>query len=109
MLARGLGKAGAGARLAHRHREGSLHRRGPRQQLPPDAHDCLRGQCAAVLSQQAADHRGLPAGTIGAALAGARHLLHHPRTLYQQRVERIVDPIQFGAQRGEAARPAILR
>ena len=54
-------------------------------------------------------HRGLAAWAIGAALAGARHPLHHSRALHQQRVQRVVDPIEFGAQRSEAARPAILR
>ena len=109
MLARRLGEAGAGVRLAHRHRERRLHRRGPGQQLAPDAHQRLRRQRAAVLRSRRRMIDGLPSGTIGAALAGARHPLHHARALHQQVVERIVDPVEFGAQRGEAARPAILR
>ena len=48
-------------------------------------------------------------GRYGAALAGFCHLFHDLRPLDQQRVQGVIDAVQFGTQAGEAARPAILR
>ena len=89
---------------------GALHRGGAGQQFAPDAAPASAAADAPLCRrQQAADDRGLAPGPIGAALAGLRHLLHHPGAPHQQVVHGVVDPVQFGAQRGEAAGPAILR
>lgn len=62
-----------------------------------------------MTSDQAAKDRRFSAGPECSRLAGPGHVFDDFGTLYQQVVDRVVDPIQFGPQCGQATgAPTIL-
>ena len=95
-------------RITDGERKLALHRGGARQQLPPDPNQRHRGQRPLVAAKQPANDRSLAPRPERGRLPRTRDMLDDTGALDEQVVDRVVDPVEFGPQRGQTTTtPAI--